>query len=115
MINRNEFINKGRTKVIESAGLSITAGLRKENPYKLPGCPYQNKCPIDPEADCSRTNVTYQLSCNNCEAQHETDKRHIYIGCTGTSFHARGMDHIGKANSDKPSKMTNSIAKHMEI
>ena len=112
---RDKIVNKGRTKVIEKTGIAITSGLRKENPYRSHGCPYEDQCPVDPKVNCSTTNVTYQLTCNQCEAEQQTETRHMYIGCTGTSMHARGMDHLAKVNSDKTTKLKNSMAKHMAL
>ena len=96
---------------LEMTGLPITAGIRKENPYRMACCQYPTKCPTDPKFDCSTTNITYQLTCNKCEAENKTDTRHTYIGSSGKSLHARGFEHQKDVDGNKKS---NSMAKHME-
>ena len=104
-------INNGMTKVIEMTGMPITAGIRRENPYKRPGCQYPTKCPTDRKFDCSASNITYQLTCDKCESDNRIDTRHKYIGSSGKSLHARGFEHQKDVAGHKK---TNSIAKHME-
>ena len=42
-----------------------------------------------------------------------TNTRHVYVGSTGKSIHARGLDHAKAVSSKQPEKSSNSMAKHM--
>ena len=95
--------------MIQSTGKPITAGLLKENPYRLNQCPYVDQCKTDPNQDCSTTNLTYELSCEQCERDGRNDTKHIYIGCSGKSNHARCLEHQKDVRNRDES---NSMAKH---
>ena len=75
------------------------------------GCPYNDECSADPSTDCSRTNVTYMLTCNQCSGDQVEGARHQYIGCTGKSLHARNIEH---KKDVKGGDLTNAMAKHMD-
>ena len=105
-------INGGKTKVIEETGKVVTSGLSKENPYKQPGCPYQDKCPTTPRQDCSTTNVSYEVTCLTCSEEGREDSKSIYVGCSGKSQHVRSSDHKKDAlNRDNKNPM--AMSKHI--
>ena len=105
-------VNGGTTKVLQATGVPITSGLRRENPYKLQGCPYKDQCAATPDTDCATTNITYRLKCTMCEDRGDTGNRHQYIGCSGKSLHARTSEHMTHMNAKD---MSNGMAKHMAI
>ena len=57
----------GQTKVIEKGGKSILAGLNSSKKSNI--CPYNNKCMVTKENDCTNSRIVYQVICNNCQSQ----------------------------------------------
>lgn len=124
-------VDGGATLVIEDGGRSILAGLQRRDPHKPQGCPYQQKCMIEDQGDCSASSVCYSCVCAPCMQKSESIKEAIrntsdpetkarlnaelqkvqttYIGTTGRSIHARAMEHAAAVRT----KSTRSaLAKH---
>ena len=107
--------DENKTLVIEKSGIPISAGLKKENPYKLPGCPSGIlKCPVKSDQDCSKMNISYEIKCSICSNDpNKEEKRYLYLGCSGRTIHTRSLEHmtaIQNGNSEK-----SAMAKHYMI
>ena len=77
----------GTTSVVERAGQSILAGLRKADPVLGTGCQWQERvCPVEDGKSCWTSRVVYALQCTACSSK--------YVGTTGLTLHARGLQHL---------------------
>ena len=94
----------GYTKVVESGGTSIIAGLNKADPYRSSNCPFQENCWTTPKTDCWKARTVYRITCSQCGAQ--------YTGTSGASLHKRTWEHMDALRrGDK----ANAMAKHYLI
>ena len=51
----------GVTKIVEMGGSSILSGMGKSDPFKIGGCPFEDKCPISENQSCTDARVVYQF------------------------------------------------------
>ena len=98
--------DKGKTKVVEAAGIPVTSGVKKD-PFIINECNYIEKCDSDQNTDCSKSNVVYRVTCMLCK---ENDIKSVYTGTTGCSLHKRLIEHSNAVNN-QDSK--NAMYKHM--
>ena len=61
--------DNGTTKIVESSGQLITAGLTKSDPFKVKECPYPTKCIAKHDVDCTTNRSVYRIDCKLCQAQ----------------------------------------------
>ena len=100
----------GLTSVMEKAGKSVLAGLARADPCRSGGCHWSDRqCPVVEEKSCWVSRVVYRLECTLCGA--------AYIGTTGLTLHARGLQHLEALVSGENSyPMTKHYAsKHPEV
>ena len=79
-------------------------GLRKPDPYRALGCPYQDSCLISPKQSCWQRGIVYSLTCSICGAQ--------YTGTSGLTAHKRGMEHLAAV---RRKDTTYAIGKHYAL
>ena len=96
----------GTTLVVEGAGNSILAGLRKPDPYISPGCQFgdgegNGQCLIHEKQTCWASRLVYALYCTQCPA--------TYVGTTGLTAHRRCQDHLQALRREDDSY---AISKH---
>ena len=110
----------GLTMVLEDGGIPIYSGLRRD-PFKTQGCQYgqDRECIVEGKQDCSKMGVTYTVECNECIKPSPTRRSSViagrrraskYIGNTGRSCHARGLEH---SKAVKSHNKKNPLVKHM--
>ena len=85
---------------MEGAGVPVTAGLTKLNPFSTDQCDFQETCLVG--SGCSRVNCNYRIHCSDCNPGIKgirkpagAKNRSIYLGQTGTSLHKRMKSHLG--------------------
>ena len=102
--------DKGKIKIVELGGNPITLGLRKgQNFGGEGGCHMGNpKCSISEERNCRQSRVVYKITCQNCEADPNSDTK-VYIGTSGHSTHKRNLEHLGDL---RRGNRRSAIAKH---
>ena len=90
---------------MERAGKSILAGLLRADPMRSNDCQWEEgKCPVAAEKTCLISRVVYSLKCTACGA--------TYIGTTGLTLHARGLQHLeALINGDNGYPMTKHYGK----
>ena len=86
-------------KIVENGGRTIKSHFQKSNPTSSPGCD-NDDCLACQDGrgkggSCLRSNVQYELSCNQCPE----DDKCIYIGETSRNLYTRAKEHIGKYRS----------------
>ena len=96
----------GSTRVVEMAGKNI-GNIFPTDPARSNGCPYEEKCLVDPSKSCSKASIIYEATCNKCLS--ESNKKYTYIGHTGSTLHARSISH---KKDIRLLETKNSIAKH---
>ena len=63
-IGRHKAPDGGTTKIVESGGSKLTAGMTAA---KSTSCPYPDKCSADGQLDCTTSKVIYQIECGLCK------------------------------------------------
>ena len=117
----------GNTLVLEDGGLPATLGLRVRDPFRHEGCTFGDPtCIVDRRQDCSRQDVVYIITCNECKERvcqgpdlENTAKpteaggevHHNYIGMTGSSMHARAKAHVASMHAGD---RNNALARHVQ-
>ena len=78
--------DRGHTKVVEKGGTSIQRGVINPDLYRLKGCPYAEKCLINPKQSCWTSKMVYSVACTICGAE--------YRGTSGLSAHKCGLEYL---------------------
>ena len=97
--------SKIKMKVIERRGQTLKSILQKSEPLSNYKCERKEECMVcknGNKGDCRRENVTYKISCSECEK--------IYIGETSKNAFTRGQQHTQQLqNKDKQSVLNRHL------
>lgn len=85
---------------MEGAGVPVTAGIIKLDPFATDQCDIQETCLVG--SGCSRVNCNYRIHYLNCNPGIKGIRKpagakniSIYLGQTGTSLHKHMKSHLG--------------------
>ena len=105
--------DRGLTKIVEMGGNKVSLGLFKANPFNILQCPFPELCLADSKTDCTKSRVTYELTCKVCEGEEDGVSlglaRSAYRGNTGHTLHKRLLEHSADLRRGASS---NGMAKH---
>ena len=83
----------GKTKFVELAGKSVSAGLSNSVKFRgQSGCVFHPKCNISPSKDCRTSRSVYEVECNEC-TQDGSAPRPVYFGTSARILHVRQLEH----------------------
>ena len=88
-----------RVRVVESSGMTFRHQLQRSDPWAGEPCGREGcfPCAAEGGGDCGRSNVTYEISCSECQDPA------AYIGETGRTMYSRGKEHLEDYSREKPS------------
>ena len=107
VIAENEAEEGIKFRIVEYGGRTVNSQVQKSNPTATPGCDSSDclacKDGRGKGGPCLKSNVEYELRCNQCPSTDQPADQCVYIGESSRNLYSRGKEHIEKYRSKKRS------------